>query len=772
MKRYLLSLLFGCTALPYVCLADSFIVSDIRVDGLQRVSEGTVFNALPLTIGDEVNAQAITEATRGLFKTGYFQDIRLARDGNILVITVVERPSISSIDIEGNKAIDTEKLLDGLKQEGLAPGEIYEQATLEAIRLQLERQYVAQGRYGAKIESEITPLPRNRVGVKINIKEGKVATIEHINVVGNNIYPNDELLELFQLQPTGLLSFYTDDNKYSREKLSGDLERLRSYYLDRGYINFNITSTQVSISPDKEEVYITVNIHEGEKYTIKDVKLAGDIKVPESEMRKLIVVKEGDTFSRKAITKTEEFLARRLGNDGYTFANVNTIPQPHDEDNSVSVTFFVDPGKRVYVRRVNFIGNTKTEDEVLRREMRQMEGAWASTHKIEQSKTRLDRLGYFKEVNVETTPVAGTTDQIDVNYAVEEQASGSVSASVGFSQGSGLILGGNISQRNFLGTGNRVNLGLNTSKSRTLYRFGFYDPYYTVDGVSRGFDVFYRTTDYEEKDISNYSTDVWGGSMTFGYPLSETSNLSFGFGLDQTEVKTGTNTAKQIQNFIDEEGDKYLNYKFNIGWNESTLNRGVLATRGHSQSLGLELALPGSDLQFYKVNYRGQLFKPLTDSLTLHLKTNLGYGDSIGSTSEMPFIEHYYAGGFGSVRGFKDNTLGPRAIRKDNTDDDPIGGNVLVEGTAEVIFPLPFIRDQRSIRSAVFLDAGNVFDTSCRSDENNCSNVDLGELRYSAGFGVTWITGLGPLTFSLAKALNADSDDETEVFQFALGQTF
>ncbi|MCX4025446.1 outer membrane protein assembly factor BamA [Endozoicomonas sp. SM1973] len=771
MKRYLLSLLVGCAAIPYVALADTFVVSDIRINGLQRVSAGTVFNSIPVGAGDEVDDQTVVETTRALFKTGYFQDIRLSRDGNILVISVVERPAISSIDIDGNKAIETKKLLEGLKQAGLSQGEIFQKATLEAVRLELERQYVGQGRYGVKVNTDVEPLPRNRVALKINIKEGAVAKIKHINIVGNKVFPTDDLLELFELQPSGMFSFYSNDDKYSREKLSGDLERLRSYYFDRGYVNFNIASTQVSISPDKEKVYITVNVNEGNKFTIKDVKLAGDLVVPETEMKSLVGVKEGQTFSRKELTKTEEQILQRLGNEGYTFANVNTIPQPHD-NNTVSITFFVDPGKRTYVRRVNFVGNTKTEDEVLRREMRQMEGAWASTDKIEQSRTRLERLGYFKQVNVETPAVPGTTDQIDVNYAVEEQPSGSVQATLGFSQGSGLILGGNISQSNFLGTGNKVNLGLNTSKVRTLYRFGFIDPYYTVDGVSRGFNVFYRTTDFEEADISNYSTDVWGGDVTFGYPISETERLSFGFGLDNTDVSTGSNTAQQIVDFIDKEGDSFLNYKFNLGWNESTLNRGILATDGYSQSIGLELALPGSDLKFYKLNYTGQIFTPITEKLTLHLKTNLGYGDSFGGTSELPFYENYYAGGFGSVRGFKNNTLGPRAVRKDNNDDDPIGGNILVEGTAEVIFPMPFIKDQRSVRSAVFLDAGNVFDSDCGDDEKNCSNADFGELRYSLGFGVTWITGLGPLTFSLAKGLNADSSDETEVFQFALGQSF
>lgn len=783
MKRLLLTAVFAALMIGKVH-AESFTISDIRVNGLQRVSAGSVFGALPLNVGDQADDRRLVEATRALFKTGFFQDIQLGRDGSVLVISVVERPSISSIEIEGNKAISTEDLLKGLKQSGLSEGEIFQRATLEGVRNELQRQYVAQGRYSAEIEADVIPQPRNRVALKININEGMVAAIQHINVVGNTVFPDEDLINLFELKTTNWLSFFKNDDKYAREKLSGDLERLRSYYLDRGYINMDISSTQVSITPDKKHVYITVNVDEGQKYTIRDVKLSGDLKVPEEEVKALLLVKEGQVFSRKVMTTTSELITRRLGNEGYTFANVNGIPQTHDEDHTVSVTFAVDPGKRAYVNRINFRGNTKTEDQVLRREMRQMEGGWASTYLIDQSKTRLERLGFFKEVNVETPQVPGTDDQVDVNYTVEEQPSGSITASVGFAQSAGLILGGSISQNNFLGTGNKVSIGLTRSEYQTRYNFGFVDPYWTVDGVSLGYNAFYRTTDYNklDVDVSSYSVDSLGGGVSVGYPISETSRLTFGLTVQQDEIGTGRYTVDEIFNFIKNEGDKYLNFKGSIGWSESTLNKGVMATRGHSQSLVLETTIPGSDLSFYKLDYRGQVFTPLTQNTALRWHTELGYGDSYGSTSELPFYEHYFAGGFNSVRGFKDSSLGPRStpstgknpgtLRDPDQDPLPFGGNVLVQGGVEYLFPLPFVKDQRQLRTVLFWDVGNVFDTSCSSTAKNCSNINLGELASSVGVGLTWITALGPLSFSLGMPIKKPDNADTQVFQFSLGQTF
>ena len=783
MKRSLLSLLIGSLAMASG--AKAFVVDDIRIDGLQRVSAGTVFNALPVEVGDDVESAEIAEAVRALYRTGYFNDIQIGRDGDVLVVSVVERPSISEIEIKGNKAIKTDDLLKGLSQSGLSEGEIFQQATLEAIRLELERQYVAQGRYSASITADVQAQPRNRVKLVINVREGKVATIEHVNVVGNSVFSNEELADLFELRKTRWYQFFSSADKYSREKLSGDLERLRSHYLDRGYINFNITSTQVSISPDKQGVYITVNVDEGDKYTISDVNLSGDIIIPEEEARELLLSQPEQVFSRRTITTTEEVLSRRLGNEGYTFANVTGIPKPDHESKTVSLTFFVDPGRRAYVRRINFAGNVKTDDEVLRREMRQMEGASANTQLIEQSKVRLERLGFFRQVDVETPPVPGSSDQIDVNYTVEEQPSGSISASIGYSQSDGLLLGGAVSQDNFLGTGNKVSVGLNKSDVSQLYNFSFMDPYYTVDGVSRGFDVYYRKYDYSDSDISSYAADTYGGNVRFGYPISETQSLSFSMGMDGTKITTGNSTPWVIEDFIRDSGDRFTNYKATLGWSESELNRGLLPTRGHSQSLSSTLAVPGSDSTFYKFLYRGQYFQPLTEDYTLRIATRLGYAGAYGNSSEVPFFENFYAGGFGSVRGYRDNTLGPKAPEKNNASNtSSLGGNLLVEGTFEVLFPLPFVKDQRSLRTSLFLDWGNVFNTSCPTGSGDrpqpldgsyimdCSSFDIKELRYSVGVGLTWITPLGPLTFSLADALNPKGKDERQVFQFSLGTPF
>ncbi|WP_210639497.1 MULTISPECIES: outer membrane protein assembly factor BamA [unclassified Pseudomonas] len=768
--------------------AQGFKISDIRINGLQRVSAGSVFGALPLNVGDQADERRLVESTRALFKTGFFQDIQLGHDADVLVITVVERPSVASIEIEGNKAISTEDLMKGLKQSGLAEGEIFQRATLEGVRNELQRQYVAQGRYSATVDAEVIAQPRNRVGLKIKIDEGSVAAIQHINVVGNTVFTTQELTDQFTLKTSNWLSFFKNDDKYAREKLSGDLERLRSYYLDRGYINMDIASTQVSITPDKKHVYITVNVNEGEKYTVRDVKLSGDLKVPQDQLQSLLLVQKGQVFSRKLMTTTSELLTRRLGNEGYTFANVNGVPTPHNEDHSVDITFAVDPGKRAYVNRINFRGNTKTADEVLRREMRQMEGGWASTYLIDQSKTRLERLGFFKEVNVETPAVPGVDDQVDVNYSVEEQASGSITASVGFSQSAGLILGGSITQNNFLGSGNYASLGLTRSSYQSKYNIGFTDPYFTPDGVSLGYNAFYSATDYNEyydDDNSYYSINSYGAGTTLGYPINETSRLNFGVTVQHDSIEPGTYSADEIYDFIQREGSEFTNFKANLGWSESTLNKGVLATRGHSQNLNLMVTVPGSDLSFYKLDYTGQAFLPVSDATSLRLHTKLGYGNSYGSTDGLPFYENYTAGGEGSVRGFESGTLGPRNTPATGTyasegqkyysdrDTESLGGNILITGGVEYLFPMPFIKDNKSLRTSVFWDVGSVYSDKCYlSTTQGCDGLDLGQMASSVGVGVTWYSPLGPLSANVAFPVRTPDNADTQVFQFSLGQTF
>ena len=768
--------------------AQGFKIADIRINGLQRVSAGSVFGALPLNVGEQVDDQQLVESTRALFKTGFFQDIQLGRDGDVLVITVVERPSIASIDIEGNKAISTDDLMKGLKQSGLAEGEVFQRATLEGVRNELLRQYVAQGRYSAAVDAEVVAQPRNRVGLKIKIDEGEVAAIKHINVVGNSIFDQAELDDQFTLKTSNWLSFFKNDDKYAREKLSGDLERLRSYYMDRGYINMEIVSTQVSVSPDKKQVFITVNISEGAKFTVRDIKLRGDLKVPEEQISALLLVQKGQVFSRKLMTSTSDLITRRLGNEGYTFANVNAVPTPSKDGNTVDIEFVVDPGKRAYANRINFRGNTKTEDQVLRREMRQMEGGWASTYLIDQSKTRLERLGYFKEVNVETPAVAGVDDQVDVNYSVEEQSSGSITASVGFAQSAGLILGGSITQNNFLGTGNSASLGLTRSEYQSKYNIGFTDPYFTKDGVSLGYNAFYNKTDYNDyydDGVSYYSINSYGAGATLGYPINETSRISFGLTAQHDSIEPGTYSADEIYDFIDREGKEFTNFKANLGWSESTLNKGILATRGYSQNLNLMVTVPGSDLSFYKIDYTGQTFLPVSASTSLRFHTKLGYGNGYGSTDGLPFYENYTAGGEGTVRGFESGTLGPRNTPATGTyssagqayysdrDTEALGGNIMITGGVEYLFPMPFIKDNKSLRTSLFWDVGSVYSDKCYlSTTTGCDGVDLSQMASSVGVGVTWYSPMGPLSVNLALPIRKPDDAETQVFQFSMGQTF
>ena len=768
--------------------AQGFKIADIRINGLQRVSAGSVFGALPLNVGEQVDDQQLVESTRALFKTGFFQDIQLGRDGDVLVITVVERPSIANIDIEGNKAISTDDLMKGLKQSGLAEGEVFQRATLEGVRNELLRQYVAQGRYSAAVDAEVVAQPRNRVGLKIRIDEGEVAAIKHINVVGNTVFDQAELDDQFTLKTSNWLSFFKNDDKYAREKLSGDLERLRSYYMDRGYINMEIVSTQVSISPDKKQVFITVNISEGAKYTVRDITLRGDLKVPEDQIHALLLVQKGQVFSRKLMTSTSDLITRRLGNEGYTFANVNAVPVPSKDGNTVDIEFVVDPGKRAYANRINFRGNTKTEDQVLRREMRQMEGGWASTYLIDQSKTRLERLGYFKEVNVETPAVAGVDDQVDVNYSVEEQSSGSITASVGFAQSAGLILGGSITQNNFLGTGNSASLGLTRSEYQSKYNIGFTDPYFTKDGVSLGYNAFYNKTDYNDyydDGVSYYSINSYGAGATLGYPINETSRISFGLTAQHDSIEPGTYSADEIYDFIDREGKEFTNFKANLGWSESTLNKGILATRGYAQNLNLMVTVPGSDLSFYKIDYTGQTFLPVSASTSLRFHTKLGYGNGYGSTDGLPFYENYTAGGEGTVRGFESGTLGPRNTPATGTyssagqayysdrDTEALGGNIMITGGVEYLFPMPFIKDNKSLRTSLFWDVGSVYSDKCYlSTTTGCGGVDLSQMASSVGVGVTWYSPMGPLSVNLALPIRKPDDAETQVFQFSMGQTF
>tara|TARA_B110001450_G_scaffold159255_1_gene148545 strand:- start:55 stop:2379 length:2325 start_codon:yes stop_codon:yes gene_type:complete len=774
MKQLLIGLIVLFLMTSTVSYADDFQVSDIRIEGLQRVSAGTVFAALPISVGDTADDTTVREATRSLFRTGYFADVIMARENGILVIGLVERPAVTEINIEGNKAIETDQLMDALRDNGLAEGQIFRQVILEGMSQELQRQYVSQGRYGALVQTEVKELPRNRVAVNIDIDEGDVAKIRHINIVGNSNFAEPTLLEQFEQNRTGWLSWITSDDKYSREKLSGDLETLESWYLDRGYLKFQVLSTQVSVSPDKESVFITINVDEGDVYTISGIDLAGDIIIPEIQARALVLLREGVIFSQALMTASSDYITRRLGNEGYTFAEVEGYPEIDEDTKTATVTFLVKPGMRAYVRRIEFRGNTKTADSVLRREMRQMEGGSANNALIEMSKVRLERVGFFKEVSVENIPVAGTNDQIDVVYTVEEQPSGSVGANLGYSQGYGLQLGANLTENNFFGTGKQVGVGINKSAYQSSLNFSYSEPYFTVDGVSAGYSIYLRETDYSKLRLQPFSQNTKGASVTWSYPVSEVQRIGFGFTFEELELDLGDYTSSPvIEDFVAANGDWFRSLNFNINWVKSTLNRGIFATRGTSQRLGIDLAMPGSGLEFFKLTYKATHLRGLTRDFTLKLKADLGYGESFGDTSQMPFFKNFYAGGLGSVRGYEKYSLGPQnSMSQGYSRARPVGGNVQIVLGAEVIFPLPFVKDQRSVQSAIFFDAGNVFNTKCGDLEVNCYSPKEGELRYSVGLGATWLSGFGPITFSVAKPLNSNEADQTEVFQFSLGNQF
>ena len=739
-------------------------VQDIRVEGLQRISAGTVFNYLPVRVGDSVNPDTTGEAIRELYKTGFFRDVRIELEGSTLVVVVSERPAIASIDFDGNSDITTEDLLENLKQVNFAVGRTFDRSVFDQVEQELRRSYFAAGKYAVRIESTVTPLERNRVGVRFDISEGRVARIRQINIVGNTVFDDDDLLDLMSQTTPGLFTWITRNDQYSKPKLAADLETLRSYYLDRGYVNFNIDSTQVSITPDRKDVYVTINITEGKEFFVSEVRLAGDLIVEEQQLVELVSLRPGDVFSRKAITDTSKAIGERLGEEGYAFANVNAVPEIDADTEKVSLTFFVDPGKRVYVRRIEFSGNTKTQDEVVRREMRQFEGAWISTAAVERSRERLQILGFFEEVNVETPAVPGTTDQVDVNFGLVESPAGNLSIGAGFSQSQGFVFSASVVQENFLGTGNRVGVNFNTSDVNRNIGFSWFDPYFTDDGVSRTLEAHFRKTDAEDANLSDYDLDELGTSISFGIPISEFNEINLGAGVEYTEFTPGSEASQEVIDFRQKNDDDFLNFTANVSWSNDSRDSRVLPTKGTFTRLRAEVTVPGSDLTFFKVSARHQRLFPLTENFTLSLDGEVGLGDGYGDTDDLPLINNFFAGGIRSVRGFESNTIGPR-----DTNGDPLGGDKKVIGRAELIMPVPFFEDTRSVRLTTFVDAGAVFGPSIGNESNS---FDLGDLRVSAGVSGFWLSPLGPLTMSLAVPIKEEKGDDTQPFQFAIGTTF
>ena len=786
---------------------DEFLVSDIRIVGLQRVSTGSIFNVIPISVGDRIDLRKSTDIVRSLFSTEQFDDIQVSKEGNTLIISVIERPSISAIDISGNKALKTEQLLESLDGVGIKEGEVYKRSTLEKVKSELVRSYASNGRYGAGVEIEEITKPRNRIDINIIVDEGNSAKIKKINIIGNEIFTDEELLDSFELYEGSFFSFLSNNNQYSREKLVGDIETLESYYRDRGYLKFSIESSQISLSRDKKSIFITFNVNEGKKYTINNVNIIGEIPFEENIYINILENLKKETYSQAQITSIEEFFVDVLGNRGYAFAEVKGDTETIDDSNQVDLTFAVIPGKKTYTRKILFTGNHVTQDEVLRREMRQFEGAWSSNNSIEAGKVRLERLGYFKEVNVETLPVVGTEDQIDIVYSVEEETTGSVGGNLGYSD-FGLMLGFNLQEQNFLGSGNTVGIGINKNIYSESYNISFVDPYATEDGVSLGYNIYFRETDYGEFNVANYLTNSNGLGAQFGYPISDITRLGFSLTYDKTDIDIGTLPAREIYDFVAAEGNLFETLSAQASWQRVTLNRGLFPTSGSSTVLSLSATIPGSDLNYYRANIRQRYYRPLSNNFVFGFQGELGYLNAYGDTEETPFFQNFYAGGPRSLRGFESNTLGPRSTDAPcyefnyeeetcpnliDTDGDgvldspyinpyanttsryrdrPIGGNIKIEGSLQLIFKLPIIEDQRSIRSAFFLDFGNVFSDNCRDYQINCYKPSVDDLRYSYGVGVTWITGFGPLSLAIAKPSNAGPQERTEEFQFTVGNVF
>ena len=787
---------------------DEFLVSDIRIIGLQRVSTGSIFNVIPISVGDKIDARKSRDIVKSLFSTEQFDDIQIGKDGNTLVITVAERPSISGIDISGNKALKTEQLMESLDGVGVKEGEVYKRSTLEKVKSELVRSYSSNGRYGASVDIQESLKARNTIEISIEVDEGESAAIKKINIIGNEVFLTEDLLEGFELSEGSFFSFIRNDNQYSKEKLQGDIETLESFYLDRGYLKFSIESSQISLSRDKKSIFIDFNVFEGDQYTISQVNVIGDIPFDEDAYLPITSSQEGEIYSQGQITAIEDYFKKILGNQGYAFAEVSGVPETDDENKTVDLTYNIIPGKRTYTRKILFTGNEITQDYVLRREMRQFEGAWTSDDNIEAGKIRLERLGFFKDVSVETIPVPLTDDQIDVVYSVEEESTGSIGGNVGYSD-FGLQLGFNLQEQNFMGTGNTLSLGINKNVYSEMYNFAFMDPYATIDGVSVGYNLYFRETDYGNYNVANYLTNSEGLGVQYGYPISDTQRLGFNLTYDKTDISIGTLPAREIYDFVASEGNVFETLSANFVWSRVTLNRGLFPTDGSSTSVSLMTTLPFSDLNYYRASIQQKTYQPLGfGNLVFGFSGELGYMDAYGDSAETPFFQNFYAGGPRSLRGFESNTLGPRSTQAPcyefnyaegtcpnliDTDGDgeadapyenpyanttsryydaPIGGNVKVEGSLQLIFRLPFIEDQRSMRSAFFFDFGNVFSDNCKEYQYNCYKPDLGELRYSYGVGVTWITGFGPMSFAISKPTNAGPQERTEEFQFTVGNVF
>ena len=753
-KRLLLVVLLNLVSLSALAF-EPFKVKDIRVEGIQRTEAGTVFSYLPVKVGDTIDQERATSAVKALFATGFFKDVRLEQDGDVLVVVVEERPAIAQISIAGSKEFDAKQLKEGLKQIGLAESRIFDRALLDRAEQELKSQYISRGKYGVIITTTVTPLERNRVAVNFDISEGQVAKIRQINIVGNSVYKDKALRDEFVLRTPGWLTWYSKNDQYSKPKLQGDLEALRTFYLNQGYLEFTIDSTQVSITPDKRDIFITVNVTEGKKFTVTDVKLAGELIAPEAELRKLIRLKKGDVFSRERLTETTKLISDRLGNEGYAFASINPVPEIDRDKNEVAFTLYVDPGRRVYVRRIGISGNTNTRDEVIRREMRQLESGWYSTEKLSRSKQRIDKLGFFSDVQIDTPGVPGTSDQVDVEVKVNERATGNLTFGIGYSTAESVILSAGVSQNNIFGTGNALSFQINTGSVNQVYALSYTNPYYSDDGVSRGFDIYQRNVDSSSLEVASYSTATTGAGVRFGVPVTEYDTVNYGLAYERTKIGLQPDTPQRYVDFVEEFGEETDTILSTVGWARDKRDSVIYTTKGTLQRITADVGLPGADLTYYRTNFQLQWYYPLTREYTLHFNGQIGYADGYDG-KPLPFYKVFYLGGVNSVRGYETASIGPK-----DSNGDSLGGSHLLLGNFELLFPFPGLAKDRSVRLGLFLDAGVVGE-----------KYDFDEMRYSTGLAFNWFSPVGPLKLSFGKALNPEPDDRLQRIQFTLGTTF
>ena len=756
MKKRLLLLVFSSlVSLPSQAF-EPFQVKDIRVEGIQRTEAGTVFSYLPIKVGDTVNEERVTAAVKALYATGFFKDVRLEADEGILVVLVEERPAIAQVEITGSKEFDAKQLKEGLKQIGLAESRIFDRALLERAVQELKNQYIGRGKYGVQITTTVTPLERNRVALNFDISEGEVAKIRQINFVGNKVFKDKELAGEFVLSTPGLLTWYSKTDQYSKPKLQADLESLRSFYLNQGYLEFTIDSTQVSITPDKLDIFITVNLTEGKKFRVAEIKLAGDLIVPEAELARLIKLKPGDVFSRERLTETTKLIQDRLGNEGYAFASVNPVPEINREKDVVTFTLYIDPGRRVYVRRIGIFGNTNTRDEVIRREMRQLESGWYNTAQLNRSKQRIDKLGYFSEVQVDTPAVQGTTDQVDVEVKLTERATGNLTAGIGFSTSERVILSAAVSQSNIFGSGNALAFQVSTGSINRVYSLSYTNPYYTDDGVSRGFDVYSRKVDASNlSTVGAYNTATLGAGVRFGVPISEYDSINYGLAFERTDIGLLANSPIRYIAYVDQFGEQTDSFPATIGWASDKRDSVIYTTRGTLQRITAEVGLPLGDLTYYRTNYQVQWYHPLSKTLVFYTSGQIGYAGGY-QNKPLPFYKVFYLGGVNSLRGYETASVGPT-----DAAGQALGGSHLVLGTAEILFPFPGLEKDKSVRLGWFMDAGMVGE-----------KYIMQELRYSTGLAFNWYSPVGPLKLSFAKVINPQPEDRLQRIQFSLGTVF